>query len=511
MSKFLMPLIVLLTFADCALRADEAITEDNQEERAHYQKVCKDFGVPFLEEDFEALHKNNFVPEKIPVHGGTANSAHGQEKFINLDDVVNNRVLLEEYAMAYIPGARSAEIDADLATEVIESSPEEIRKIIARIKKGVFRDIEKNVVLFGVPGTGKTTIAKAMGHECDMPCLLFDASKISTTYMNSGEESLKNIFALARSYGRPCIIAIDELEVLIKKHANANGHESAILIALWQEIDKASDSKIVVIVNMNSKKDMPAQMNDRTTEVYIPLPNEQQRCRAFVYHLQQQDELFYFDYEDEIPALARKLAGITHDFSQRDIKSMVIKATADAAIADYEKVVTMQDFKAAIKIIEKDASRKEERAKGTWLYDTKKYCKENALTVVGTGLTVAGLAATIYFYYHRHNFDVNNMKVQAEYNKKNLEYQESSNYYQRAGAWGSFCGAFCGLFGGVAGAIYAGPVGMLVGAMKGCATGAQIGTCGGTGAACLYQISWKDTKQLASTVTYYAKKSFGRK
>ncbi|MDR3551341.1 MAG: ATP-binding protein [Candidatus Babeliales bacterium] len=347
---------------------------------------------------FEQAHQGVHDESQF-VQGGYASDSSS-----SIINDIEKRIALE-MSMTSIPGARSSDIDDSLAEEVLDSCPAEINKVVARIKKGIFRDIEKDIVLFGVPGTGKSTIAKAIAKECNIPCLIFDAGKISTSYMNSGSMALKQIFSVALEYGKPCIVVFDELESLTKKHTNANSPEGDILISLWQEIDRVNNSNVVVILNMNSKKDLPGQMTGRTTEVHVPLPTYAQRERAFSFHLSEQKERWNLSYEDDIEIMADNLAQITHDFSQRDIKSLIIKATGNAVISGDSKLVVMQDFLAAITIIEKDSKRYEEREKETWLYDAKKYCKDNALPLINTTVGIVGLIAGAVYYIHRHGID----------------------------------------------------------------------------------------------------------
>jgi SpoVK/Ycf46/Vps4 family AAA+-type ATPase len=69
----------------------------------------------------------------------------------------------------------------------------------------------RGILLLGVPGTGKSHFAKALGNQVGWPCLSLDLGKVFGSLVGQSEakmrETLKVVDAMA-----PCILFIDEIE-----------------------------------------------------------------------------------------------------------------------------------------------------------------------------------------------------------------------------------------------------------------------------------------------------------
>jgi len=336
------------------------------------------------EEDTEQKEQNEFIMNID--HGEDANNhVSSPSNCCKLCAEANaKRIRYEEYAQKNILGACSTKIEASMAKEVLRSAPSEVRDKVRDIKKGALHDGEKDFVLFGLPGTGKTTIIKAMAQQCNIPCFLFDASLISDSYLNSGQKRLKAMFALAKKYGGRCILAIDEMDVLIQKYINPHSQEASMLTTIWKQIDEAWDTNVIIAFTMNYKKDLPMQVIGRLAEIYIPLPNRLQRERALQYHLDKKKEGRLLLFENGIAA--DKISQMTYEFSQRDISRLVTKATAHA-IRRPHKIVLRRHFEDAISIISKEPQ---------WQKERKEYRAELATRI--PRLTKEQLAERTAFY-----------------------------------------------------------------------------------------------------------------
>lgn len=69
----------------------------------------------------------------------------------------------------------------------------------------------------GLPGTGKTLLAKAVAGEADVPFISCSASEFVELYVGMGASRVRDLFARAKREA-PAIIFIDEVYVNIYKH-----------------------------------------------------------------------------------------------------------------------------------------------------------------------------------------------------------------------------------------------------------------------------------------------------
>lgn len=70
------------------------------------------------------------------------------------------------------------------------------------------------ILQVGLPGTGKTLLAKAVAGEADVPFISCSASEFVELYVGMGASRVRDLFARAKKEA-PSIIFIDEVRVLV--------------------------------------------------------------------------------------------------------------------------------------------------------------------------------------------------------------------------------------------------------------------------------------------------------
>ena len=102
----------------------------------------------------------------------------------------------------------------------IDEAKEELKEVVEFLKNpGKFQrlggKIPKGVLLVGVPGTGKTLLAKAVAGEANVPFFSISGSNFVEMFVGVGAARVRDLFAQAQN-NAPCIIFIDELDALGK-------------------------------------------------------------------------------------------------------------------------------------------------------------------------------------------------------------------------------------------------------------------------------------------------------
>ena len=96
----------------------------------------------------------------------------------------------------------------------------------------------KGILLTGLPGVGKTLIAKAIAGEAGVPLINVNGSDFNEMFVGMGAKRVRELFKKAKEQA-PCIIFIDEIDAIGQKRTGRNGNQESdnTLDALLKEMD----------------------------------------------------------------------------------------------------------------------------------------------------------------------------------------------------------------------------------------------------------------------------------
>lgn len=136
----------------------------------------------------------------------------------------------------------------------------------------------KGLLIFGVPGGGKSLTAKAVANMWQMPLLRFDLGRVFGQYVGESEANMREALAIAEAIS-PSILWIDELE---KAFAGASGgHETTIRVLgnflTWMQ---EKSTTVFVIATANNITQLPSEFirKGRFDEMFfVPPPSDEDR------------------------------------------------------------------------------------------------------------------------------------------------------------------------------------------------------------------------------------------
>jgi len=223
--------------------------------------------------------------------------------------------------------------------EVVDylKNPQKFVKMGARIPKGV--------LLVGMPGTGKTLLAKAVAGEADVPFFHMSGSDFVEMFVGVGASRVRDLFEQGRK-SAPCILFIDELDAVGRTRGAGygGGHDEReqTLNQMLVEMDGFDTKDGVIILAATNRPDVldPALLRpgrfDR--QVVVAMPDIQEREDILKIHMAK------VPVSDDIDA--PRLARATPGMSGADLANMVNEATLFAVRRD-RPAVEMQDFEEA--------------------------------------------------------------------------------------------------------------------------------------------------------------------
>ena len=185
------------------------------------------------------------------------------------------------------------------------------------------------LLLYGLPGTGKTMFAEAASKELNATFISVKCSDIKSKWYGESEKKVKAIFAKARR-NKKAIIFFDEFEAIgAKRTDDGNNPNNDLVPSILAEMQGVGSSKndcaLLVIAATNkpwaidSAFMRPGRFDEK---IYIPLPDFKARQELFKIQLSKLPVANDLDFN--------YLANITDGFNGADIKEVCGKLKMSA-------------------------------------------------------------------------------------------------------------------------------------------------------------------------------------
>jgi AAA family ATPase len=201
----------------------------------------------------------------------------------------------------------------------------------------------RNILFYGVPGTGKTMLAKSLANELDVPLYLIKATTLIGNHVGEGAEQIHNLFDLAVKTS-PSVIFIDEIDAigLHRRFQSSRGDVSEVVNALLTEMDGVHENEgVVTIAATNNPEQLDHALRSRfEDEFQFMIPNEKERIAIFNKYISELPLKVELDIE--------KIAKLTKGLSGRDIKEKILKSSLHSAIYGDEDIISMKHINKAI-------------------------------------------------------------------------------------------------------------------------------------------------------------------
>lgn len=204
-------------------------------------------------------------------------------------------------------------------------SPEQYSRFGARIPRGV--------LLYGMPGTGKTLMARALAGEAQVPFFAVNGADFVEMYVGVGASRVRALFKQARKAGR-AVIFFDEIDAIGKKRDNRSDEREQTLNALLSEMSGFREQDGIVVLAATNRVDtldealLRAGRFDRHIEV--PLPGLEERLKILEVHARNKP------MSEDISL--RELAAETALFSGAKLEGVLNEAAILAAKRNAERI-----------------------------------------------------------------------------------------------------------------------------------------------------------------------------
>ncbi|HXD70076.1 MAG TPA: ATP-dependent zinc metalloprotease FtsH [Gaiellales bacterium] len=258
-------------------------------------------------------------------------------------DESTKRVTFEDVA-----GIDEAE---DELVEVVDflRNPERYTRLGATVPKGV--------LLSGLPGTGKTLLARAVAGEAGVPFYSISASEFIEAIVGVGASRVRDLFAQAKTTA-PAIVFIDELDAIGRSRGGSStigGHDEReqTLNQILTEMDGFSGTEGVIVIASTNRPEVldqallrPGRFDRRVT---VNPPDQTGRRLILEVHTRAVP----LAGDVDLDALASSTPGMVG----ADLRNLVNEAALTAARRSHDQVQTA-DFTDSLERIVLGAERR---------------------------------------------------------------------------------------------------------------------------------------------------------
>ena len=188
----------------------------------------------------------------------------------------------------------------------------------------------KGILLVGLPGTGKSLIARTIGSYWGVPVLKFDMGAMFSSLVGESEANIRQLLKIAESVA-PCVLLVDEMD---KAFAAASGPSTDSGVGqrvfgtflTWMQEKTAP---VFVVGTANDIQFLPPELSrkGRFDEVFwIDLPTQKEREEILGIHFEKYG----------VKLSAEKIAAITPDYSGAELEQLVKDVLIEAEFEERE-------------------------------------------------------------------------------------------------------------------------------------------------------------------------------
>lgn len=196
----------------------------------------------------------------------------------------------------------------------------------------------RGLLQVGVPGCGKSLIAKALANEMGITFVKFDPSNLFSSRVGDSERNmrlaLQHIEAVA-----PCVLFIDEVEkglAGIQSSSQSDSGTTARVIGTFLSWFQDHDDDIFVIATANGVDSLPPELISRFSEKYfvgLPAAKAREECYRIQFQKYWKDMMGDYDALD-----FEAMSAASESLTGREIEQVVMEAIREAFTSEDQEL-----------------------------------------------------------------------------------------------------------------------------------------------------------------------------
>lgn len=234
----------------------------------------------------------------------------------------------------YAPG-----VDNIILNKPVQDMLDDFRDTIQNREKmmSIGLEFRTTLLLYGPPGCGKTSAAKYLASELNLPLVTARFDTLISSLLGNTAKNIHRIFSFAKK--QPCILFLDEFDAIAKARDDVHelGELKRVVNSLLQNIDDFSQEGILIAATNHADMLDSAVWRRFQTVIEMPTPGTDE-IRRFINQFPKVAEEDGIT-ESQWKAIVSSMAGLSYsdikDIVQNMLKKVVLKNKSEIECADY--------------------------------------------------------------------------------------------------------------------------------------------------------------------------------
>ena len=233
----------------------------------------------------------------------------------------------------------------------VEEAKEELEEIVEFLREpekfiSLGARIPRGVLLIGLPGTGKTLLAKAVSGEAAVPFFSISGSEFVEMFVGVGASRVRDLFDQAKRHA-PCIVFVDEIDAVGRQRGAGLGgshdEREQTLNQMLVEMDGFDTDTNVIVMAATNRPDIldPALLRPGRFDRRVMLDRPDMLGREMILKVHARGKPL--DAEVDLSIIAKATPG----FVGADLENLVNEAAILAARRD-RKTISQDEFQESI-------------------------------------------------------------------------------------------------------------------------------------------------------------------
>jgi hypothetical protein len=182
-------------------------------------------------------------------------------------------------------------------------------------------DPPRGVLVTGVPGCGKSLVAKTLARTWEMPLVLLDPSRLYGPYVGESEGKLAEALRTAEALA-PCVLWVDEIEKGFAAGGHGDGGVSRRILGTFLRWMQDRPPGVFLAATCNDVAQLPPELTrkGRFDEIFfVDLPDATERRDILCLHLRKRNR-------DPVAFELETLVGLSDGFTGAEVEAAIVGA-----------------------------------------------------------------------------------------------------------------------------------------------------------------------------------------